>query len=147
MDNIREALRILILLSVVMFARRLGFYEVLAGLALADMLGMFFMIHAVAKTFHVFRPAALLWDAFKVSAATTGIILVGVAVSYVPIPITGSRLTAAFHAATVFTACIVALWPALLLSKFITSAERKTLLSLLFPRRAVGSGIQKEASA
>jgi O-antigen/teichoic acid export membrane protein len=143
LDNIRQVLVILTLLSVTVFARRLGFYGVLGGLAGAEMLGMFFMIYAVSKTFHVFRPLTLLSDVGKVIGATVGILAVGAAASYIPLPFTGPRLFAAARAGTMLLACGLAVWPALLLSKFATVADGQTLLSVLLPHRAVKAGARE----
>jgi len=137
MDNINQVLRIIILLCAALFAHRVGFVGLLAGLAVTEMIGMLFMVYAVAKTFHLFRPAALLSDAFKLLVATAGIIAVGAAASYIPLPITGLRLSAIVHVSAVLVACTLAIWPALVLSKFVTAAESKTMVRVLSRRRPV----------
>jgi O-antigen/teichoic acid export membrane protein len=139
LDNLRQVLVIVTLLSATVFARRIGFYGVLGGLAFAEMLGMLFMIYAVARTFHVFRPAELLNDAGKMVAATAGILTVGVAASYIPLPIVEPRMLAAARAAVVLCAGGLALWPALLLARFVTVSDGQTLLGVFFPRRVIES--------
>lgn len=128
LDNVRQVLVIATLFVATMFARRLGFHGVLVGLAFAELLGMLFMIYAVAKTFHLFRPMTLLADALKALAATVGIILVGVAASRIPLPIAGPRLIAWVRLAVVFAFCGLASVPALLLSRFLSAAEAGQLL-------------------
>jgi O-antigen/teichoic acid export membrane protein len=137
LDNLRQVLVITTLLSAALFARRIGFYGVLGGLALAEMLGMLFMIYAVARTFHVFRPAMLLSDAGKMVVATLGILAVGTAASYIPLPIAAPRLLAAVRAGIVLLAGGLALWPALLFTRFVTVADGQTLLGVFFPRRFI----------
>jgi len=137
LDNLRQVLVIVTLLSVTMFARRIGFYDVLGGLAFAEMLGMLFMIYAVARTFHVFRPVTLLTDAGKMIVATLGILAVGTAASYIPLPIAAPRMLAAVRATIVLLAGGLALWPALLFTRFVTVADGQTLLGVLLPGRSV----------
>jgi len=145
LDNIRQILVIVTLLSATMFARRIGFYGVLGGLAFTEMLGMLFMIYAVAKTFHVFRPVTLLYDVWKAIVATAGILAVGVGATHIPLPIADPRMFAAARAATVFFACGLALWPALRLSKFTSVADGQALLSIWIPRGAIQAGAQRAA--
>lgn len=135
LDNIRQVMVIATLLSVTMFARRLGFVGVLGGLAFAEMLGMLFMIYAVAKTFHLFRPATLLLDLARAIMATAGIIAVGMAASWIPLPIAGARMLATVRVGVIVLGCGMALWPALLLSGFATVADGKTALDAILPRR------------
>jgi O-antigen/teichoic acid export membrane protein len=145
LDNLRQVLVIVTLLSATMFARRIGFYGVLGGLAFAEMLGMLFMIYAVARTFHVFRPATLLTDAVKMVLATIGILAVGTAASYIPLPIAAPRILAAVRAAIVLLAGGLALWPALLFTRFVTVADGQTLLGVLLPGRSVKPRVTEPA--
>src|SRR5271166_1511515 len=55
LDNIRQVLRITIILVVALFAPKLGFYGVLTGLAAAELVGMVFMLFALTSTFRAFR--------------------------------------------------------------------------------------------
>jgi O-antigen/teichoic acid export membrane protein len=142
LDNIRQVLVIATLLSVTMFARRLGFFGVLGGLALAELLGMLFMIYAVARTFHLFRPSTLLLDLARAMTATVGIIAAGMAASWIPLPIAGARLLATVRIAVVVLGCGVALWPALRLSGFATAADGQTLLDVILRRRAPSQAVE-----
>jgi len=136
LDNIRQVLVIVTLLVATMFARKLGFQGVLAGLAFAEFLGMLFMIYAVARTFHLFHPMTLLLDALRVLAATSGIIMIGVAASHLPLPFTGARTIAWVRLAVVFAACTLVSLPALLFSGFVSVAEGEGLFRAVFPRRS-----------
>lgn len=133
LDNIRQVLVLATLFVVTLFAGKMGFSGVLAGLAFAELLGMLFMIYAVAKTFHLFTPATLLADALKALVAAAGIVLVGVAASYIPSPLTGPRTVAWIRLGEVFVACLLALVPALLLSRFVSIAEGRGLLKAILP--------------
>jgi O-antigen/teichoic acid export membrane protein len=135
LDNLRQVLVIVTLLTATLFAQKLGFYGVLGGLAFAEMLGMIFMIYAVAKTFHVFRPATFVADAAKMFAVAAGMLAAGAVVNFIPLPIAGPRLFAAVRATTVFTACVLVLWPLLRITGFATAADGRTILGL-FSRRS-----------
>jgi O-antigen/teichoic acid export membrane protein len=143
LDNLRQVLVIVTLLAATMFARRLGFYGILGGLAFAEMLGMIFMIYAVARTYPVFRPLTLVSDAGKIIAATAGVLLVGACANHLPLPLSGSpRLLSAFRAATVFFACGLAVLPALLLSKFVTIADARSGVRTIFPKLGIKAVVQ-----
>jgi O-antigen/teichoic acid export membrane protein len=136
LDNIRQVLRIACLLSIVIFVRHLGFSGVLAGLAVTEFIGMAFMIFAIARTFHAFRPQSLLPDALKLTAATVGVLAVGAIATRIPLPIiSGDRLQALLELGKVFLVCILAVWPALWLTKSITGREGTAIMNILRPRR------------
>jgi O-antigen/teichoic acid export membrane protein len=135
LDNIRQVLVIVTLLAVTLFAHRLGFYGVLGGLAFAEMLGMLFMIYAVARTYPVFRLGMLASDAGKMIATTACVLMIGFCANHIPLPFSGSaRVFAGVRAATVFLACGLALLPALLLSKFIALSDVRTGLNMILSR-------------
>lgn len=139
LDNIRQGLRIVCLLTIVAFARQSGFYGVLAGLAFTEFAGMAFMIYAVAKTFRAFHPGDLLPDLLKLTIATAAAMLAGLIASQVPLPaIFNQRWMALMELGEVFIACVLAAWPALMLTKSITGAEGKTLMGIILPGRIGG---------
>jgi hypothetical protein len=136
LDNIRQALRIVCLLSIAGFARHLGFYWVLAGLALTEFAGMIFMLYAITKTFHAFHPRSLLSDAAKLTLASAAVLVAGAIATRVPLPaIAGVRWMAVLDLGKVLLACLAATWPALVLTKSVTGAESKALISIVLPRR------------
>lgn len=145
LDNIRQVLVIATLFVATVFARRLGFHGVLVGLAFAELLGMLFMIYAVARTFHLFRPITLLADALKALAATAGIIVVGVAASHIPLPIAGFRAIAWVRLAVVFVFCGFASVPALLLTRFLSVAEVARLFRAVVRHRSSQIGLSAPA--
>jgi O-antigen/teichoic acid export membrane protein len=136
LDNIRQVLRIVIILVVALFAPRLGFYGVLAGLAFAEMAGMIFMLFALTSTFRAFRAWMLVSDTLRLSIATTLILGAGVLASRVPIPgDAGGRLFATLTLVEISVACLIAAWPSLWITRSITVSEWTALFSV-FLRRA-----------
>lgn len=136
LDNIRQVLRIVVLLSIALFVRRLGFYGVLGGLAVAELVGMLFMVFAITKTFHSFEARSLVPDALRVAAATAIVLVVGLAADrFVPSPLTSSdRWLAVFRLAKVGIACLIAAWPAFVLTGSVTRREGRALMSAFLPR-------------
>ncbi|MGA2696609.1 MAG: hypothetical protein ABSE92_11135, partial [Terriglobales bacterium] len=136
LDNIRQGIRIVILFSIAIFARKLGFYGVLWGLAAAELAGMVFMLFAITKTFRSFHPRALLSDAVKLTVATAAVLFAGALAAAVPLPgISNARLLAGLQLGKVCLGCLLAAWPALALTKSITDAESKTLFGIFLPHR------------
>ncbi len=135
-DNIRQGLRIAVLLSIVTFAGKLGFYGVLAGLAVAELAGMVFMLFAIGKTFHAFHPKDLLPDAVKLTSATACILIAGFVASRIPLTLTSNvRLAAVFDLGKVTLACLLAMWPAIWFTRSLTKAERNALVHIVVPQR------------
>jgi O-antigen/teichoic acid export membrane protein len=136
LDNIRQALRIVCLLSIVAFARHWGFYGVLAGLAVTEFLGMVFMMYAITKTFRAFHPKSLLPDALKLTLASAAVLVAGAIATRIPLPPVASvRWLAVLQLGKVSLACLLAAWPALVLTKSVTGAEGRALISIVRPRR------------
>jgi len=133
---LRQVFVIITLLCATLFTRQLGFYGLLGALAVAEFIGMLFMIYAVARTFHVFRPAVLFSDAMRVAAATLGVVVVGLLVTQIPLPSAGPRMCATVRSGFIFIACAAALWPAFLVSRFMTVTEGQTLFRVLRARRS-----------
>jgi O-antigen/teichoic acid export membrane protein len=67
MDNIRQLLRIVILLIVVLMGRRIGFYGLLAGLATAELVGVIFMFFVMSATFKGFNARQVARDTLKIT--------------------------------------------------------------------------------
>jgi O-antigen/teichoic acid export membrane protein len=136
LDNIRQALRIVTLLFIAVFARRLGFYGLLGGLLLAEIVGAVFMFFALTRAFQGFRPRSLLLDASRLTAATVIVMTVAGMATLIPLPaISNVRLLAILQVGKVLAACALAAWPALWLTKSITRAESKAVLAVFLPQR------------
>ncbi len=135
LDNIRQVIRIVCLFSIALFAHRWGFYKVLAGLAVTEFIGMAFMLFAVGKTFQAFRPKALLADALKLTAAAVLVLAAGAIATRMPLPgLSTGRVRALLDLGKVSLGCLLAVWPALWLTRSISGGEGKAILSLFRPR-------------
>jgi len=135
LDNIRQVLRIVIILVVVGFAPQLGFAGVLSGLAACEFAGMLFMLFALGKTFDVFRARVVLPGTARLSVAAAMIFAAGVAASYIPLPgYQPSRLFATLKLAEAGLGCVIVTWPLLVRTGSVTSAERHALFTSFFPK-------------
>jgi O-antigen/teichoic acid export membrane protein len=136
LDNIRQVVRILVILLVAFYAQWLGFYGVLGGMAAAEGLGMFFMLFALTRTFENFRARALLPDALRVIFAAALILGAGAVVSCA-LPFTGSedRTTAILRLSEISLACLLVAWPVVLWTGSLTATDAGALLGVFFSRR------------
>lgn len=136
LDNVQQALRLVILLGVALLAHQLQFVGVLSGLALAELVGMLFMLYALARTFQAFDPVQLIPDTIRIAIATAGILAVGLIAARIPVPAAlGPREMTAVQLAAAFLACMLATWPVLWVTKSFSTAEARTLLRAILPRR------------
>jgi O-antigen/teichoic acid export membrane protein len=136
LDNISQAMRIVIVLIVAYFATHLGFYGVLGGMAAAEIIGVIFMIVAMSMTFHVFNVRVLMRDAFRITAATALVIGAGAAAAMIPIPwAIPDRVVAFIRLGEIGFGCLLMAWPALMITHSISSAERRSLLDAVIPGR------------
>jgi hypothetical protein len=139
MDNIRQVLRIVILASIAVFAHRLGFNGVLAGMAVAELAGVLFMLVALTRTFHSFHAKMLVPDAMKLTAASALILASGVLAAQIPFPgISSARLLATLRLGEVSLACLLTAWPALVFTRSISGLEWKAFMGVFLSRRADG---------
>lgn len=136
LDNVRQVLRILVILTVAALARHLGFYGVLVGLVLAELVGVVFMFFAMATTFQAFSARIVTHDAVKISAATAIVIVAGGAAGMIPIGWSATeRVMTTIKLAEIGFGCLVVAWPAMIITKAISSAERRTLVEAIVPGR------------
>jgi len=97
---------------------------------------MLFMLYAITKTFQAFHPRSLLPDAVKLTVASVAVLVAGGIATRIPLPaIAGARWMAVLDLGKVLLACLVAAWPALALTKSVTGAESKALISIVRPRK------------
>jgi O-antigen/teichoic acid export membrane protein len=140
MDNIRQVLRIAILVSIAVFAHRLGFTGVLIGLAGAELAGVLFMLFALTRTFHSFRAKTVIPDALRLTAATTLVLAAGAVAAQIPPPtVSNLRIFATLRLGEVSLACLLMSWPALLLTKSVTGVEWKAFRGIFLPSRPDGN--------
>lgn len=141
LDNIREILRIGTLLPVVFFSHRLGLYGVLGGLAIAELVGMIFMLYALRKTFDAFQPRIVLDDAVKLSMATVLVIAAGLLAAQLPVPtMLDARTTALVRTGFVCLGILLAAFPALTVTKAVSIPEMRSVADV-FKRKAF-SGVR-----
>jgi O-antigen/teichoic acid export membrane protein len=136
LDNIRQVLRIIAILIVAFFATRLGFEGVLAGMAAAQLVGVVFMFVVMAKTFHAFSAKILTEDTLRIVAGTALVIGAGVLTGMIPIQWGGTeRTVAVLKLGQIALGCLLMLWPALIVTRAISSAERRAILDSIIPGR------------
>jgi O-antigen/teichoic acid export membrane protein len=135
-DNISQVIRIIVILIVAYFGGRLGFSGVLAGMAVAEFAAVIFMVFAMAMTFHAFNVKILMRDTFRIAAATALVIGAGAAAGMIPIQWgAAERVTALIKLGEIGLGCLLMAWPALLVTKSISGAERRSLLDAMVPGR------------
>jgi O-antigen/teichoic acid export membrane protein len=141
LDNVRQVLRIVFVIGVVALAPKLGFVGVLVGLACCELVGMLFMLYALAKTFDVFRAKVVLPGTVRLSVAAVLIFAAGVAASYIPLPgYQATRLFATLKLAEAALACIIVAWPLLVRTGSVTAAEKQALFTSFFPKLSRSNG-------
>jgi O-antigen/teichoic acid export membrane protein len=134
-DNVRQAMGILVLLTVGIFASTVGYLGVLSGLACSELIGMVFMIIAIAKTYPGFRVRSMLPDIGKLVCATIATLSVGLVLSMVPLPAMDNQRIAALARITIaIVGCVLAAGPALWFTKSVTGKEGQALLHVFAPR-------------
>jgi O-antigen/teichoic acid export membrane protein len=133
-DNVRQALGIVVLLTVAIFASTVGYLGVLSGLACSELIGMVFMIIAIAKTYPSFRVRSLLPDIGKLICATIAALAVGLALSMVPLPaIDNQRVVAIVRITIAIVGSVLAVGPALWFTKSVTRKEGQAILHIFVP--------------
>jgi O-antigen/teichoic acid export membrane protein len=134
LDNIRQIIRIAIVLAVGLLVRHLGFAGALAGLAAAEMVGMIFMGYAISVTFKGFSVKTVAVDFAKLALATALILAFGALLSHVPLPQSpNARLMATVRLGLACVGCLVAAWPALYVTRSVTAGEGRMLAAMLIP--------------
>jgi len=128
MDNIRQVIRIVILLVNGFLGGYLGLNGILAGLAFAELCGMVFMFLALHHAFHWFSPRLLFGDALKLTAVAIGTAFLSASVLYLPIPwIASQRLLATVQTCAIGVVTVIAAIPLLLLTGALTRSELRVI--------------------
>lgn len=136
MDNIREVLRIVAIIGVVVFSKNIGFAGVLAGMALAELAGVIFMFFATSSPLRNLDLKVMIQDASRVFAATMMLIVAAA----IPLILTAethadSRWAAAVRLAIIGGTCVVVIWPVMVLTNTLSSSERQMIKDSIFARR------------
>jgi O-antigen/teichoic acid export membrane protein len=131
MDNLREILRIVAMIPIVIFANRLGLYGVLGGMAAVEFAAMIFMLLAAAKSFHAFDFKTMLPETLRFVVATVGIVAVAAFAGHVsPAWASSARLLATIKVSAIGIATLVAAYPVLYLTGAVSSAETQSILEV-----------------
>jgi O-antigen/teichoic acid export membrane protein len=134
LDNVRQVLRIVLLLAIVVFAKRLGYYGVLGGMAVVELAGMVFMWAAVTYSTGVNSVRDTFGDVTRTTAATAIIIAVGVSASHLPFPAgADTRIGELVGFLKIGIGCGLALWPAAVCTKCLTPAEWASIRNIFAP--------------
>ena len=136
LDNIRQIIRIAILLLVAFLAPQVGFMGVLAGLAIAEFVGMIFMIFALVRTFAQFHAKALVPDGLRLTTAALLVLGAGILATYLPQPsFYLARAAAALRIGEAAFICALVAWPILRVTGSITASEGKAIWDVIRFRR------------
>lgn len=124
LDNIQQAVMILVLVLFSFMSRRLGYVGVLSGLTVAEFIGLLLMVTAVSGIMHGVHARMLIPDAVKLSAAILAVLVVGALVAGFPLALGATvRVHATYRLIVICLATGLAAWPALYLTKSISPAE------------------------
>jgi O-antigen/teichoic acid export membrane protein len=135
-DNLRQGFRLAVLVVLAFVGGPLGYYGVLTGLIFGELAGVLFMFFVMHREMPEFSVSRLVPDTFRVTAATTLVIAGGLAMTLLPTPIgAGERVTATVRLGIVSLGCLIAAFPAIVLTRSISPEEQRTILEVLLPRR------------
>lgn len=144
-DNIRQAFRLGVLAVLAIFGGAIGFYGVLLGLAVAELVGVVYMLFAMTSALSFFNPKHLVSDTMRLITATAVMLAAGVAVTMVPVPPgMNEREVVLVKLGEVSLACLIACWPAFALTKSMSPNEQRTLLHLFAPWRRATTALIDE---
>jgi O-antigen/teichoic acid export membrane protein len=134
-DNLREVLRIGVLLPIVIYARELGFYGALAGVAGAEFVGMTFMLLALRKAGVALQGRKLLNDLGRFAAAVATIIVTAEIAARIPLPqVSSARAFETLRLGVIGLAVLASSWPALYFSRAVSKGDLSAIVSIFRPR-------------
>jgi O-antigen/teichoic acid export membrane protein len=141
-DNIRQAFRLLTLIVLAMSGRFIGFGGVLAALCVVEFIGVVYMFMAMTSTLNFFNLRILVPDALRLVAATSVVIAAGAAVTAFSTSTGAStREGIMLKLGEIVLACLAVAWPAVALTKSVSTAERRMLLDFLTPWKKTIVGV------
>ncbi|MGC1373862.1 MAG: oligosaccharide flippase family protein [Candidatus Sulfotelmatobacter sp.] len=136
LDNVRQVLRIVILVAVVFVGKTLGFFGLLSGLAIAEFLGALFMLYVLKKEIPVFSPSELIPDTLKILGTVCVALVIGRVAGGIPIPwLAAGRFEAFVRIGMAGTAFVAAFLPMALIARCLSAAERDAMLGVFLPGR------------
>lgn len=127
-DNVRQFLRILLLIIVAVLAPTIGFYGLLSGLGIAEVAGLLLMLIAIHRVFPRFPPKIMIWDCLRIIFAA-GIVLAVGSLGYLVklAPTIDGRSSVVLQLIITTCLCIISLWPAVRLTRCITEEEQRQI--------------------
>lgn len=134
-DNIRQAFRLIVLALLACFGRILGLSGFLAGLALAESVGVTYMFFAMTHELRDFTPRMLVPDHLRVTAAAILTIGAGLLASRLPPWGPNQRMIAMVKLVEISLACLMAALPAIALTRSLSARERSAIIDILIPWR------------
>jgi len=131
MDNIRQAIKIVILLVVGAMGRQLGMFGILGGLAFAEFAGMLFMSFTLNHAFPWFKTRLLYRDTSKLTLVAGATAIFAVLGANIPMPWLAGRSLALAHSCAIGGLTLSAVLPLLFLTGAMSSTEFRVILDLL----------------
>ena len=132
MDNIRQVIRIVLILVIGSLGGYLGLRGILVGLAFTEFSGMVFMFFALTHAFSWFRARLLLPDAVKLTAVAIATAFLSLLIAYVPIPwLVGERAIAAARTCAIGGVTVLAAIPLLLVTGALSRSELGVIVDFL----------------
>lgn len=137
MDVLRQVLVIVGLLITISLAKFIGFAGMFAAMAVTEIIGASFMMHALKESTGAFHPIDLIPDAAKIVAAVSMVLLGGFALTNaIPIPWNlGEQIMSWMRLALAGSACLLLAWPAVAVTNCLSPSERRTIVETIFPNR------------
>jgi glycosyltransferase involved in cell wall biosynthesis len=133
-DNILQVLRIIAALSMALFAKKLGFVGVLAGMSMIEFAGAVFMFYVLSHAFQELSLRMIWKDAARVTAAAAAIVGLGVVCGWVVLPLhLTDRMAVTVRLGQVAVGCLIAAWPALWLTGAVSPDEWRTIFQAVLP--------------
>jgi O-antigen/teichoic acid export membrane protein len=137
LDNIRQGMRIGMILIVSVLAPQLGVYGVLMGLAVVELISMVFMFVVLTRTFEGFTAKLILPDGAKLVLATAATVAVGIAATYIePSWVVNERILSVVKLVIVSVVTLIAALPAFLLTRSFSNSEVRAAIDA-FKRRTL----------
>lgn len=137
MDNIRQVLRIVIILGVCWLGPSIGLLGVMGGLAIAELAGLIFMFYALSRVYQGFSARLLISDTVKLTAAMFMIMTMSlVSVNVLLSGIEGGRTLSSLKLGIAVLAVVVVAWPALRLTGALSIYELRAMIGQSAPLAA-----------
>lgn len=137
LDNIRQVVRIVMILIVSILAPVLGIYGVLVGLGVVELISMVFMFVVLTRTFEGFTAKLVLPDSVKLVLATAATVLAAACVAYIqPTWAISDRLLSLVKLGMGSLAALIAAWPAFFLTRSFSNSEVRAFIDA-FKRRGL----------